>query len=103
MLFDYLVEVNERYKEKIHEEGYRLVFVIEYLMRSSFLSSSKVDENFIEIEYIKEMNFRRNIIKRVIYYKIEFLISLSDLYSIFDMRYIEYIYLNRFILECEFN
>ena len=49
MLFDYLAEVNERYKKKIHEEGYELVFIGEYLMRSSSLSLSKVNKNVIEI------------------------------------------------------
>ena len=48
MLFDYLAEVNERYKEKIHKEGYRSIFVDEYLIRSSFLSLSKAGENIIE-------------------------------------------------------
>ena len=49
MLFNYLAEVNERHKEKIYKGGYELIFVAEYLMRSSSLLLSKVDENFIEI------------------------------------------------------
>ena len=48
MLFDYLVEVNKRYKEKIYKEGYGLIFVDEYLMKNSSLLLSKVDENIIE-------------------------------------------------------
>ena len=49
MLFDYLAEVDERHKEKIHEGGYRLVFVDKHLIKSSSLSSSKADENIIKI------------------------------------------------------
>ena len=49
MLFDYLAEVDERYKGKIHKGGYKLVFVAEHLMRSNLLSLSKADENLIEI------------------------------------------------------
>ena len=48
MLFNYLAEVNERYKEKIYEESYKLIFVAEYLIRSNFLSLSKVDRNLIK-------------------------------------------------------
>ena len=49
MLFDYLAEVNERYIKKNHKEGYGLVFVGEYLIRSSLLLLSKAGENIIEI------------------------------------------------------
>ena len=49
MLFDYLAEVDERYKEKIYKGNYELIFVTEYLIRSSSLLLSKADENFIEI------------------------------------------------------
>ena len=48
MLFDYLAEVNERHKEKIHKGGYELVFVDEHFMRSSSLLLSKADKNIIE-------------------------------------------------------
>ena len=49
MLFDYLAEVNERYKEKIYEGDYRLIFIDKHFMKSSLLSLSKVDKNIIEI------------------------------------------------------
>ena len=49
MLFDYLAEVNERHKEKIHKGSYGLIFVAEYLIENNSLLLSKVDENLIEI------------------------------------------------------
>ena len=49
MLFDYLIKVNERYKEKIYKGGYRLIFIAEYLIESNFLLLLKVSENLIEI------------------------------------------------------
>ena len=54
--------VDKRYKEKIYEGGHGLVFVGEYLMKSSSLSLLKADENIIEIWYIKGTDLRWNII-----------------------------------------
>ena len=49
MLFNYLAEVNERYKEKIYKGDYKLIFVAKYLIKSNFFLLLKVDKNFIEI------------------------------------------------------
>ena len=53
MLFDYLAEVNERHKEKIHKGGHESIFVAKYLIKSSFLLLSKADKNLIKPNMLK--------------------------------------------------